>query len=145
MDVRIDPAAPYGDHVLVHCPRCDQKASIDARSSRIRLTCSSCALVQQHTGRGNPASLFETYNDGDSLFGERLWLETTSCGEHRLWALNLPHLDYIERFVLSTNRDAEFPSLSGNRQLSDKFPAWLSSNKHRSEIARALRRLRATL
>ena len=89
--------------------------------------------------------LFETYNDGGSLFGERLWLETTCCGEHRLWALNVQHLDYIERFVLSTNRDAKFPSLSGNRQLSDKFPAWMTSNKHRSEIARSLRRLRATL
>jgi len=92
-----------------------------------------------------PGSLFETYNDSRSLFGERLWLETTCCGEHRLWALNLRHLNYIERFVLSTNRDAEFPSLSGDRQLSDKFPAWMTSSKHRTDIARALRRLRSTL
>ena len=52
--------------------------------------------------------------------------------------MNERHLDYIERFVQSTDRDREFPSLPGRRQLADKFPARLTSRKHRDEITRAI-------
>jgi hypothetical protein len=85
------------------------------------------------------------YNEGHPPFGAALWLETECCGRNRLWALNERHLDYLERFVLSSNREAEFPSVGGNRQLADWFPAWLVSRKHRDEVAKAIRRLRATL
>ena len=87
----------------------------------------------------------EAYNHGQLPFKARLWLETECCGGKRLWALNETHLDYIERFVKSEDRDREFPSLPGRRQLSDKFPAWLVSRKHRDEVTRAINRLRSTL
>jgi hypothetical protein len=59
--------------------------------------------------------------------------------------MNERHLEYMERFVESKDRDHEFPSVPGYRQLADKFPAWLTSAKHRAEIVRTIQRLRAPL
>lgn len=138
------------DHVLVACPRCQSQAQIAGRSGRLRLTCASCGHVHED-GRDDwsePFSsgwLLETYGSGGSVFGERLWLEADCCGGHRLWALNARHLDYVDRFVRSTHRDAEFPSVAGARQLSDRLPRWIADSRHRGEIARTIDRLRATL
>ncbi len=70
-----------------------------------------------------------------------LWYSTECCGGHELWALDEDHLAYALGFVTSRNRTADFPSSPGNRQLADKFPAWMVSAKHRDEVARALNRL----
>lgn len=83
---RVEPAAAYDDHVLVHCPRCDARAVIDAHSGFVRLTCPICGLVKETqpkraaSGPLYPRSLLAVYNSGNSMFGERLWLETTCCG-----------------------------------------------------------------
>jgi hypothetical protein len=92
-----------------------------------------------------PVPSLEAYNEARAPFGAPLWLETECCGGKRLWALNERHLDYIERFVRSSNRDRDFPSVAGRRQLADKFPAWLTSRKHREEVIKAIQRLRSTL
>ena len=70
-----------------------------------------------------------------------LWFVTACLGE-QLWALDEAHLEYSLAFVESRNRTADFPSLPGNRQLADKFPAWMVSAKHRDQVARELRRMR---
>jgi len=57
-----------------------------------------------------------------------LWLVTECCGGNVLWALNEPHLDYLERFASSTKRDRDFPSLPGNRGLAYKLPKEASIN-----------------
>jgi hypothetical protein len=140
---RVEPSAAFDDHVLVHCPRCDACAIID---ERLRLTCASCGFTKGETSALLiPRSLLAVYNDGNSLFGERLWLATECCGGKPLWALNQRHLDYLEGFVRSRDRDREFPSVPGDRQLADKLPAWLTSQKHRDEVLRAIRRLREKL
>lgn len=140
----------YDAYRLVHCPACDRRAVVRHHRGGLRLTCEHCghagteAPSRRHFDPGPDASL-EAYSDGRLPFNARLWLETQCCGGNRLWALNERHLDYIERFVKSEDRDREFPSLPGRRQLSDKFPAWLVSRKHRAEVLRAIRRLRSTL
>jgi len=147
----VEPGEAFDDHVLVHCPECDARAVVDARSGFVRLTCPSCGFVKETQPRSAasrpliPHSLLAVYNDGNSMFGERLWLETTCCGGHRLWALNERHLEYVERFVRSKDRTREFPSLPGNRQLADKLPAWMVSAKHRDEVLSSIARLRQTL
>jgi uncharacterized C2H2 Zn-finger protein len=144
---RVEPAEAYDDHVLVHCPQCDARAMIDARSGFERLTCPTCGLVKTTNASGplHVRSLLAVYDSGNSNFGERLWLETTCCGGKRLWALNERHLDYIERFVRSRARSSEFPSPPGNRQLADELPAWMKSRKHRDEVISGITRLRSTL
>jgi hypothetical protein len=144
----VDPAAAYDDHVLVHCPGCDGRAVVRAHAGGLRLTCDNCghsatdAPSRRHFERGPDASL-EAYNEQRLPFGARLWLEAECCGGNRIWALNERHLNYIDHFVQSKNRDREFPSLQGRRQLADKFPAWLTSAKHRDDVARAIQRLRS--
>ena len=145
---RVDPREAYDDHVLVRCPRCSRRASVHYLGDDLRLTCAHCALSESvftpHRLDERFTSL-QQYNEGRPPFGAALWLETECCGAKRLWALNERHLDYIERFVTSENRDAQFPSEPGRRQLSDRFPAWLVSGKHREEVVRAIRHLRSTL
>jgi hypothetical protein len=155
MEDGVESAAAYDNHVLVHCLACDACAVIDERSGFLRLTCTHCGFVKEmppDSGKtsGRPwlrsrVNFLSVYNGGESVFGERLWLEAICCGGYRLWALNRRHLEYIERFVRSTNREREFPSVAGDRQLSDKFPAWLVSRKHRDEVLRTIERLRSTL
>lgn len=147
---RVDPAAAYDDDVLVHCPKCDRRAAVRRHGGDLRLTCGHCGYAatppqsRRHFEPRPDASL-EAYNEGRLPFDARLWLETVCCGGNRIWALNERHLDYIELFVQSKDRDGEFPSLPGRRQLADKLPAWLTSAKHRAEVVRAIQRLRATL
>jgi hypothetical protein len=148
---RVEPTEAFDDHVLVRCPACDARAVIDARSGHVRLTCSTCGLIKETkpksaaSGPLIPYSLLAGYNDDNSMFGARLWLETTCCGGRRLWALNQRHLEYMDRFVRSKNREREFPSPPGNRQLADKLPAWMTSRKHREDVSNAIAHLRSTL
>jgi hypothetical protein len=136
--------------VLVQCPRCSECARVSYVGDDVRLTCTHCGHADsipkpRRHFEGRPTPSLRAYNEGHPPFGAPLWLETECCGGNRLWALNGRHLDYLERFVLSSNRDADFPSPGGSRQLADKFPAWLVSHKHRDEVVKAIRRLRATL
>jgi len=65
------PLAPF-ENVLVRCPRCDDRATIDGRSGTMRLTCSHCGLVRD-TGVRGPTSALRVYGSGNSMFGgERL-------------------------------------------------------------------------
>jgi len=141
-----EPVAPH-DHVLVHCPKCDARATIQARSGPVRLTCAACGYTKEwpHQYRLTRSSALAVYNSGNTILEARLWLETHCCGGHRLWALNERHLNYLRAFVRSTDRCREFPSPPGDRQLADKFPAWMVEAKHRDEVLRALDRLHATL
>jgi hypothetical protein len=147
---RVEPREAYDDHVLVRCPACGQRATVHYRGDDLRLTCARCGhsdsipKPRRHFEE-RPVPSLRAYNEGRPPFGASLWLETECCGGKRLWALNERHLDYIERFVRSSNRDAEFPSVAGHRQLADKFPAWLTTRKHRNEIIKAIQRLRSTL
>ncbi|MFD4671715.1 hypothetical protein ACFWNN_18410 [Lentzea sp. NPDC058450] len=73
-----------------------------------------------------------------------LWL-TTPCAGRTLWALNVAHLDLLESYVGAALR--EDPPASSVRRMTvlAKLPAWLKSAKHRDEVLRGLRRLRATV
>jgi hypothetical protein len=62
-----------------------------------------------------------------------------------LWALNEPHLDYLERFISSTTRDRDFPSLPGNRGLAYELPKWMQIARNRQELLRTISRLRRRL
>ena len=87
----------------------------------------------------------ETYDAGAPPFGARLWLEAECCGGKRLWALNGEHLEYLSAYVAEMQREREFPSPPGNRQLAYKLPRWMKLAKNRDEIIRVIDRLRLTL
>jgi len=110
-----------------------------------RLTCGACGHVRE----SNPKALITWWNvrqDGrEPIFGLPLWLATECCGREVLWALNEPHLDYLQRFVESIHRDQDFPSPAGNRGLGYKLPKWMQLAKNRDEILAAIQRLRLRL
>jgi hypothetical protein len=88
---------------------------------------------------------FETYERDEPPFGARLWLEAECCGGNRLWALNERHLAYLADYVAETQREREFPSPPGSRQLGYKLPKWMKLAKNRDEVLKTVDRLRATL
>ena len=88
---------------------------------------------------------YGAYAYGTPPFGANLWLEADCCGGERLWALNEIHLDYLEAYVAETQREREFPSPPGNRQLACKLPRWMKLAKNRNEVLQTIDRLRRTL
>jgi Zn ribbon nucleic-acid-binding protein len=137
------------DVALVHCPSCDDKAVVHWHEDGLRLGCPECGHSQTQNW---PQRHFE-WRQGPSWrpnadqppCGAALWLETECCGGNRLWALNESHLDYLADYVAETQREREFPSPPGDRQLAYKLPKWMKLAKHRDEILRAIDRLRTTL
>lgn len=115
------------------------------RDGRTRLTCGRCGLARG-APTGHRIAWSAIGEDGrEELFGTRLWLTTECCGGRLLWALNEGHLDVLERFVSSTDRDRDFPSPPGNRGLASKLPKWIGLAANRAELLRAIATLRRRL
>jgi hypothetical protein len=79
----------------------------------------------------------------DPFFRLPLWLTAECCGGHTLWAFNERHLDLLEAFVAARLR--ERGTGPGGLTLVARLPTWLKRAKHRGEILRVIRRLRASL
>lgn len=137
------PQWTFLDIVYVRCPRCQRRASIHTREGATQLACPHCG----HSAAENSVTIhFSTYAHADDIpFGAPLWLETECCGGNRLWAMNERHLDYLAAFVGEKQRNREFPSPAGNRQLSYKLPTWMKLAKNREEILHAIERLRSII
>jgi hypothetical protein len=140
----------YADIALVRCPSCGARATVHWADDGFRLACPACGHAKtapwsrRHYERG-PSMGYATYEHGEPPFGAALWLEAECCGGNRLWALNETHLDYLRAYVAETQRDREFPSPSGKRQLAYKLPRWMKLAKNRGEVLKTIERLRATL
>ncbi len=132
----------FQDVALVHCPSCEARATVRHKHGALRLTCVHCGHSETATSGDDRCLSFESYDAGNPPFGAPLWLEAECCGEH-LWALNERHLAYIGAYVAERQRNREFPSPSGNRQLAYKFPKWMKLAKNRDEILRVIEHLRA--
>ncbi|MFE7645800.1 hypothetical protein [Streptomyces phaeoluteigriseus] len=127
-----DPVTTLADHAasaLVRCPRCACLAHYERRPDHTpvhRLVCRSCGLSRPG---GRPA----------------LWLSTrTRHGE--VWAYNLEHLDLLRRFVAASLRERD-PWYEHGRKMTyiARLPAWIKSAKNRTEVLRAIDRLRASV
>lgn len=132
----------FGHKARLHCPDCDNKATVTPINTEVRLVCPAC-------GRSDP--LLPWPKDRPFYFeaavrivqqaGLELWHSAECCGGHHLWALDEEHARYALAFMASRNRNADFPSPPGDRQLADKFPAWMVIAKHRLEVTRVLARM----
>lgn len=119
-------------------------ATVAPFEQQLRLVCAACGhLVVLSARPGQRPLYFGEAVTAVRAAGLTLWYSTECCGGHQLWALDEVHLAYSLAFVTSRNRSADFPSAPGNRQLADKFPAWMVSAKHRDEVLRAINRLQA--
>ncbi|HEY2353761.1 MAG TPA: hypothetical protein VGH79_02515 [Gaiellaceae bacterium] len=151
MRAPVHKSCGFDDHVLVHCPKCDECATIDAYHEVVRLTCSACGYGQRKPREGDPARFWTAdltnWGRGYPDFGARLWLETRCCGDKTLWALNRRHLDYLEAFVTSTQRRRDFPRTPKGEPVTvaERLPAWMIKAEHRDEVLKGLERLRARI
>ncbi|MFJ6621599.1 hypothetical protein ACIQOW_29005 [Kitasatospora sp. NPDC091335] len=140
----------FADEVLVRCPRCGGRALVLARlgdrcehrwtggreHTRRLLRCGCGYAVD-----GFPAQ--RTFGGPvDPYFELPLWLDAECCGGRRLWAYNPAHLDLLEDYVAAGLRErGAVPGMT----LVARLPAWVKSAKHRDEVLRTIRRLRASV
>lgn len=138
--------------IVVVCPRCNGMAQVVRQpgapqgAHRLfgprRLVCSSCGHSRNHEGQsaGFPGNSRAAVTD--PFFGVPLWLQIpTRHGV--LWAYNLEHLRYIERFVAADIRErASFHDSGQKMTLVAKLPAWLKHARNREENLRNIALLR---
>lgn len=142
MTTPVQPEEAFGGRVRVVCPSCAAMATVEPFGAELRLMCGGCMLTRtlQRWRTGSRLNVREAL---DLVRREELalWFSTDWRG-HELWALDEAHLSYLRRFVASTNRSVDFPSPPGARQMSDKFPPWVTDRRHREHLLARIDRLR---
>ena len=148
--VDVNSPATFPKLALVHCPSCDGQAKVRPHNGGLRLSCFDCghsaaAVPPRRHYERRPNMSLSAYDSSTPPFGAPLWLETECCGGKRLWALNEQHLDYLAAYIEEKQREREFPSPAGDRQLASKLPKWMKLAKNREEVLRSIERLRRRL
>lgn len=67
---------------------------------------------------------------------------TTDYRGHRIWALNEPHLGWLEAFI---GADVREDKIGGSSALHAILPRWMTASKNRKDVLKALARLRHRL
>ncbi|SFX10622.1 hypothetical protein SAMN04487866_101548 [Thermoactinomyces sp. DSM 45891] len=93
-------------------------------------------------GTGRIGETFDIQIGGpfDWYFGIPVYLQANCCG-HKLWAYNLEHLEYIERYVEAELRDSN----SANRSIESRLPKWIKSARNRERILTCIEQMRRSL
>ncbi|WP_155985714.1 hypothetical protein [Paenibacillus gorillae] len=107
----------FGYEFIVQCPNCNEKSKVISpeglyyRNAIIRFICMSCGLLKEmipstNCFNQNVISYGNSWREGliniggnyDWYFGYPLYLQVACCGR-TLWAYNLEHLSYLEKYV----------------------------------------------
>ena len=141
-------------HWLVRCPRCDGCAEVRhvtpanrnhlgavVHTMPCRVLCRGCGYIHIVKEYAQSPSLTARDDSRDWVSRLPFWLHAP-CTGHVLWAWNASHLDFLERYVGADLRERT-PNV--NRSLASRLPRWMKSAKHRDEVLRVIRKLRATL
>jgi hypothetical protein len=145
----------FYEEFLVVCPKCDKLAKViidEAEFEKLptrkthkfrsrffaprRLVCLNC--VHRDYWKG---SRIATGASVDWYFRLPLWLEISCCGE-TLWAYNLKHLEYIEKYVAAKLRERTSKTA---KSMVSRLPKWIKSAKNRAEILKAIGKLKGKL
>jgi len=138
--------------IQVVCPTCQDRAEVvpwldgqprgpySIRWPR-RLACRACGHVRDWPGEAKHATSCWG-GPVDPYFRQPLWLRADCCGNQTLWAFNERHLDILEGYVGARLRErGERPGMT----MLARLPGWMKAAKHRTEILRAISRLRTSL
>jgi hypothetical protein len=142
----------FAEEVQVRCPSCGRRAVVLANlgepervraaggwlKTRRRLRCPGCGLCRDEFLDG---AVFG--GPVDPYFRLPLWLQVECCGGELLWAYNGQHLDLLESYVAAKLRERR--QSPGSMSMLARLPAWMKSAKHRDEVLRRIRQLRASL
>jgi hypothetical protein len=129
------------DTFLVVCPRCQSCAEVTRHGPLCRLVCPQCSLTRAQSG--DTMSIYSGHGPAvDAVFGLPLWLQAPCCG-NLLWAFNLRHLDFIERYVRASLRERRRDENGwANSALGSRLPGWIVSAKNRDEILKTAAKLK---
>ncbi|MEU5317289.1 hypothetical protein AB0G67_11250 [Streptomyces sp. NPDC021056] len=120
----------FSGSMLVRCPRCDRIAHFERSAPpQPRVVCRSCGLCRPTNRCAWP----------------KLWLRTETR-HGTVSAYNLEHLDLLRRFVAADLRERA-PWYEHGRKMTyiGRLPAWIKSAKNRTEVLRAIDRMRASV
>lgn len=137
----------FNEEFLVICPKCASMAKVipfDVKSEDLRdklfaprkLICLSCVHRATYNGKGVGMG-----GSVDWYFKLPLWLQISCCGEI-LWAYNLRHLEFIEKYVAAKLRERKPHS---NKSMASRLPNWIKSAKNRDEVLKGIGKLREKL
>lgn len=119
------------DHWIIACPKCAKPIDINTR----KISCIHCGyskVLMEEGMTGLPV--------GWSVVAEHYL--TIPCSGHELWAVNLEHLDFLERYVGAQLRERQ---ANENRSMASRLPQWIKDAKHREEILTCIAKLRDRL
>jgi hypothetical protein len=133
---------------LVECPQCRSVAKVAVLGERpdweASLYCESCGKFWKKSTKGYVGARHMALIFGHSVdpyFHLPLWLQAPCCGSI-LWAYNRRHLQFLEDVV-----GAKLRKTSSIRRcptpLSQRLPRWMLDRKHRDEVLRGIKRLKA--
>lgn len=126
----------------IKCPQCGKFAVIktfpDKNGSYLyyqkrSLICDNCGFNKVY--KNIPGPVGSDYP---------LWLDVKCCGE-RLWAYNLAHLEYIEKFVGATLREHFHNSGWKNSSMASRLPKWIQDGSNRDEILKCIEKMKASI
>ncbi|MTI54802.1 hypothetical protein [Geosporobacter ferrireducens] len=127
----------------VKCPQCEKFAVVKSFPNekgsflfyeKRSLICGFCGFIKVY--KNSPGIIGSDYP---------LWLESNCCGE-KLWAYNLEHLEYIERFVYASIREGYCDEHGWkNNSMVSRLPKWIKNGKNRDEILRCIEKMRRSV
>jgi hypothetical protein len=119
------------DHWIVPCPACKKPVDFNDR----KLSCIHCGYSKVFLDDGTWAKLVQLTVPIEHYL-------TIPCCGHKLWAVNLEHLDFLERYVGSQLRERQ---ANVNKSMASRLPQWIKDRKNKDEILVCIARLRDRL
>ena len=121
----------FCEYRIVECPKCSRPINLHST----KLSCTHCGFNKNFEVDG-------TWFKYDPLIIPiKDYLEIDCCG-NLLWAVNLDHLDFIEKYVAAKLRIRQ-PNI--NRSLASRLPSWMKQKKNREEILKGIGKLKLGL
>lgn len=124
-------ARDFSDYRIIKCPKCSKPVDF----FELKVSCIHCGYHKEFKkmeGGFKLASISVELED---------YLKIPCCGE-MLWALNLDHLNFLEKYVEAELRE-RIPNI--NKSVASRLPQWIKSAKNRDEILKCIRKLRKEL
>lgn len=116
---------------IVPCPGCSKPVDFQDR----RVSCIHCGYSKEFKEDGTWFKFVPLTVPMDHF------LSVPCCG-HKLWAVNLQHLDFLENYVGAALRQ-RLPNM--NQSMASRLSQWMKDAKNRDEILVCIKRLRDQL
>jgi|26BtaG_2_1085354.scaffolds.fasta_scaffold00028_40 hypothetical protein len=124
-------ARDFSDYRIIKCPKCSKPVDF----WELKVSCIHCGYHKE----------FKKAEDGFKLASISVkledYLKISCCGE-MLWALNLEHLDFLEKYV---EADLRVRIPNKNKSVASRLPPWIKRANNREEILKSIQRLREKL